>query len=100
LACPSRPSPSPISRNPTVQIRARPTSSVGVSEIDDSNFLVGVISSKEKHEPTEHFDLNGTPVLIWDGCIPFAEGIAGKRFDEIRDALLVVSFIHGVREAT
>jgi len=35
--------------------------------------------------------LNSTPVLIWDGCIPFAEGIGGKRFNEIRDALLVVS---------
>ena len=27
-------------------------SSFGVSEIDDSNFLVGVISPIEKHEPT------------------------------------------------
>ena len=66
-------------------------SSVGFSEIDDSSFLVGVISPIEKHETSQHFDLNGTPVLIWDGCIPFAEGIAGKRFDEIQDALLVVS---------
>ena len=71
--------------------RSTRMSSVGVSEIDDSNFLVGVISPIEKHEPTKHFDLNGTPVLIWDGCIPFAEGIVGKRLDEIQDALLVVS---------
>ena len=39
------------------------------------NFLVGVISPIEKHEPTEHLDLNNAPVLV-------------------------KSFIHGVREAT